>query len=827
MGGVTPGQDMRDDSHLGAGDPGALDSLFGAAAAESALAGSFRRHGWRAARLDPLAIAPRSLSEAIGPEGWALAPEAVAALDAIYCGALGWEIGHVQTPERHDWLAATAEAGVPVSQVDRARAAWLIAAGEAFEATTLKRLPTVKTFGMSGAESFLVAIDTAIRDSGAREAIVGGMHRGRLTQLALVFGKPLARLIAEVRGAPDIPATLNAASDVPYHLGWQGAREDGVRVWVAPHPSHLSLVAPVAMGRARAAGGDALPLMLHTDAAFAGQGVNMELLQLSGLPAYAVGGSVHLVLDNQVGFTTGASEARTSRTAADVAKMIEAPVLHVNGDEPDAVIRAARAAVAYRTRFGADIVVRVIGYRRRGHNEMDEPRFTQPDMQGRIDALAPLSARYVASAGLDAPDLSDFKASLDAAFAATPRSPNDHPAAPGLAAGIEAAMLAPVATGLDPDRLRDLGRRLATPPPGFALHPKVAQFLERRRAAFDEARTLDWATAEAVALASLLTEGHPVRLGGQDTARGAFAQRHLVLHDQTDGRSHAVLAGFGARAEVFNSPLIENAVLGFEYGYSTATPDALTVWEAQFGDFLNVCQPMFDQYVTGGEDRWLMRSGLVMLLPHGFDGGGPDHSTGHVERILARCAKGNIQVANPTTPANFFHLLRRQIVRPLRKPLVTLSPKLLLRHAACVSPLADFGPGTGFIPVIAEERPSAGRVILCSGKIALRLAEARAVAGLDADVAIVRLEQLHPFPAGALGEALSAWPGAQLVWAQEEPENLGPFGWLDRRLEAVARRRVRLVSRAPAASPAVGWGDWHNEEERCLLASALDMEDTR
>ena len=669
----------------------------------------------------------------------------------------------------------------------------------------------------------MLLMDEAIRASGARRVVAGGMHRGRITQMGLVLGKPLTRIAAELRGAPDLPADLGAASDVPYHLGFEGLRADGVEVWTAPHPSHLSIVGPVALGRARAEGAGrdpgVLPMILHTDAALAGQGVNMEMLQLARLPGYAVGGTLHLLLDNQVGFTTEAAEARSSRTAADVAKITETPILHVNGEDPEAILLAARAAARWRARWGEDILVRLIAYRRRGHNEMDEARFTQPRMYAAIDALPPLSERYARAAGLPAPDLSALKSELDAAFAARPETPNA-PEAPGLAKGAEAPLLAHHATGVALDEMQRLARALATPPAGMRLHPKVAQVLARRRKMARGEAPVDWAFAEALAFASLLAEGTGLRFSGQDAVRGAFAQRHLRLHDQETGEVHDTLAGFG-EAEVFNSPLIENAALGFEYGLSTVFP-GLDVWEAQFGDFLNVFQPMFDQFVTGGEDRWLLTSRLTMLLPHGWDGGGPDHSTGHVERVLARCAKANLIAANPSTPAQYFHLLRRQMALPAPKPLAVFTPKLLLRLAACTSAPEEFAPGTGFAPVLAEDASAAERIILCSGKIYWLLAKARAERGLEGRVALIRLEQLHPFPAEALAEALDA-PG-ELVFAQEEPENLGPFPWLDRRIERAAGRPARLVSRPPAASPAVGWHAWHAAEETALIDAALDLE---
>lgn len=817
---------MRDDGHLGAGDPAAVEAATGGSRDDDARADlmrdAWRRHGWRAARLDPLGLAATERPSALSGAGPSSGPEDLrAALESVYAGTLGWEFGHVQDETRFAWLAETAETAAPPARAAQAAALLRIAEAERVEADIKRRLPTTKTFGLSGAEGFVLLMDAVIRGSGAARVVCGGMHRGRLTQLALALGKPLNRIAAELRGAPDLPRGLGAASDVPYHLGHDGIRDDGVEVWTAPHPSHLSIVAPVALGRARGEGAGALPLILHTDAALAGQGVNMELMQLSRLPGYAVGGAVHLLLDNQVGFTTEGAEARSARTAADVAKLTETPILHVNGDDPDAILRAAATACAWRARFGEDIMVRLVAYRRRGHNEMDEARFTQPRMYAAIDALAPLSVRYAEAAGLPAPDLGPLQSRLDAAFAAPPATPNA-PEAPGLAPGAEARLLEWRETGVEIARLQRLARALARIPDGFSLHPKVRAVLDKRRRMARGEAPVDWAFAEALAFASLLDDGVALRFSGQDAVRGAFAQRHLRLADQPSGMVHDVLAGFGS-AEVFNSPLIENATLGFEYGFSTAFA-GLPVWEAQFGDFLNVCQPIFDQYVTGGEDRWLLTSRLALLLPHGWDGGGPDHSTGHMERVLARCARANIVAANPSTPANYFHLLRRQMALPDAKPLVVFTPKLLLRLGDCVSSAPDFAPGTGFRTVLDEPAQGAERVILCSGKICWALAKARAERGLAGRVALIRLEQLHPFPAEALAMALEGAAG-ELVFVQEEPANLGPFQWLDRRIERAAGRAARLVSRPEAASPAVGWHAWHDAEEKALIDAALDMED--
>jgi 2-oxoglutarate dehydrogenase E1 component len=823
---------MRDDEAFGAGDPGALEVLFGARTEAGALLGlaeAFRRSGWRAARLDPLGLTPPEAPEELEPSLYGLIPADAESLRAAYCGSIGWEIGHVQDRARRDWLAARAEEPWKPSAADRATALDLIARGEHLEATLARRMPGTKTFGLAGAEGYLVLTDAVIREGvalGARHVFAGGMHRGRFTQMGLNFGKPLARLVAEAQGAPEIPRETGAASDVPYHLGFEGTVRIGgheVAMWVSPHPSHLSVVGPVMQGRARAVAdregvGAVLPVIYHTDAAIAGQGINAEVFQISGLAPFHIGGTIHLILNNQIGFTTEMREARTARSCSDIAKLVEAPVLHVNGDDPDALIRAGQVAADYRAAFGADIVVDMLCYRRKGHNEIDEPRFTQPTAYQVIDAMAPLAGRYAARIGRQA-DTSAFVADLDRAFAAARHwTPNGPETPRGLAPDIEARLCDPVATGVALDDLRRLGRHLTTPPDGMALHPKVTRFLEARAAAIEGGEGIDWATAEA--LASLADRGTPVRLGGQDTVRGAFTQRHLALHDQRTGVRHMVLDGLAAQAEVYNAALIEHAILAFEYGLSTATPDRLTVWEAQFGDFLNVCQPVFDQVVTCAEDRWLFQSGLTILLPHGLDGGGPDHATARPDRLLMTCAKGNIRLVNASTPANYFHALRRQIVGPHRKPLVVLSPKALLRHPACVSRLDEMGLGKTFQAVIGEVVKKARRVVICTGKLYHYLNVARRERGIE-DIALVRLEQLYPLDDAALAVALRPYKKTELVWAQEEPENMGYFAWLDRRLERIAGRRLGLVSRSAMATPATGPKKWNDAEFAAVIDGAL------
>ncbi len=827
---------MRDGDAYGAGDPGALETLYGARTEAGALIGlaeAYRRSGWRAARLDPLGLTAPEAPPELDPAPYGLDPEATAPLIRAYCGSIGWEIGHVQDAARRGWLAARAEELWQPAPAEQAAALGLIARAEHLEAVFARRMPGVKTFGIAGGEGFLVLTDAVICAAvalGVRQIFVAGMHRGRFTQMGLNFGKPLVRLVAEAQGAPEIPEAAGASSDVPYHLGFEGSLAvDGreTAIWVSPHPSHLSLVGPMMQGRARAAAeragtGAILPLILHSDAAIAGQGINAEVFQLAGLAPFDVGGTVHLIVNNQIGFTTDPGDGRTARSCSDIAKLIEAPVLHVNGEDPDALIRAGQLAAAWRADFGADIVIDMLCYRRKGHNEIDEPRFTQPLEYRAIDAMPPLAARYGARIGRE-PEIADFASALDAAFEGAKHWKPNGPESPphGLAPDVEGRLCDPVATGVELDALRRLGAHITEAPEGFALHPKVARFLEARRAAVKTGEGIDWATAEALALASLADAGTPVRLGGQDTVRGAFTQRHLALFDQQTGARHMTLDGLAARAEIYNAPLIEHAILAFDYGLSTARPDRLAVWEAQFGDFLNVCQPVFDQIVVAAEDRWLFESGLVILLPHGLDGGGPDHVSARPERLLAACARGNLLVVNASTPANYFHALRRQVAGTLRKPLVVLTPKALLRHPTCVSRLDEMGPGTGFRTVIGENVENPHRAVLCTGKLAYYLDTARRERGIE-DVALIRLEQLYPLDHAALAAALKPYRKAELVWAQEEPENMGFFGWLDRRLERIAGRPFRLVSRQAAPSPAVGPKKWNDAGMVSVIDGALE-----
>ncbi|MEZ5815527.1 MAG: 2-oxoglutarate dehydrogenase E1 component [Hyphomicrobiaceae bacterium] len=858
---------------FGIGDPGALEAFFAAAGsqaqgrrvasgtvgnggAEVALIEAFRARGFLRARLDPLGLARLPDVPELAPGQYGLGSQAaqglVARLERAYCGPIGWEFGHIHDPARRAWLAGEAEA-VDTSAPDaatRRRLLELLARATAFEAGMAQRYPGGRLFGLGGAETFLIAIETILAESvqlGVEEVVVGGMHRGRFSLLANVLGKPIGQMVAEILGKPAVPEGLACSSDVSYHLGYSGELDVGgarVHVSVSAHPSHLQLAPIISQGRTRAkqamrgAGGRqaVLPLLLHTDASFAGQGLVAEMLQLSGLGPFDLGGTIHVVINNQLGFTTMPEEGRTARGATDIARLIEAPVLHVNGDDPEAVWRAGLVAANWRATFASDILIDLVCYRRPGHNEIDEPRFTQPLMYRAVDALAPVDRLYEEALATQGHDIGsaerarvEMQSAIGDAFAAAKSWRTNvadwfEGAWRGFKAGSVDDMLASAATGVHSPRLVAIGRAITTPPADFSIDPKVQRFLDERRRSIEDGHGINWATGEALALATLAAEGTPVRFGGQDAVRGAFTQRHLEVHCQQTGRRHLTLAPAAAddvALEIHNTPLIEHAVVCYEYGISMSDPRRLVVWEAQFGEFLNYAQAVFDQCIACGEDRWLRSSGLVILLPHGLDGGGPDHSTGRPERLLAACAGANLQVVNASTPSNFFHVLRRQMHRPFRKPLVVLSPKALLRTKACVSALADFAEGTGFRNVIADGVTAARRVIMCTGKVYYELAEARAARGLERDVALIRLEQLYPLPEAEIRKTLSIHEGAELVWCEEEPENMGYFSWVDRRLERIAGRPFRRAGRASAATPAVGVKYWHEAEIKAFVEDAL------
>jgi 2-oxoglutarate dehydrogenase E1 component len=789
----------------------------------------WRDRGHLTAALDPLTSA---------------ATPAADPLQALYTGTLAVESAHIDDAGRRAWLRAAVEqdAGLPVPAAPMAVLGELIEAEE-FESFLGRKFPTKKRFGAEGAEAVIPLLRRVLANAAAQgvtRAVIGTMHRGRLSIMANVLGRSVARMIGEVKGAHPFPADPARSGDVPYHLGLEADLVlDGhpIRVTLLSNPSHLEAVDPLVLGRARAAqdvlgeGGvdKVLPIILHTDAAVIGQGLVAECIQLAGPAGYTVGGTVHLVINNQIGFTTEAQEARTSRHCTGPWKAVDSAILHVNGDDPAAVCRAADIAVAWRQAQHCDAVVDLVCYRRNGHNEIDEPGFTQPLLYARIADQPPVTRRFAAgliAAGITTEDAvaalaEACRARLQAAYEEAPgHRVNEsgfppRPAARGPATGVAEPVLARIAEAL------------ASPPDGAVLHPRMGRVLRQR--GIEEAG-IPWPAAEAMAFGSLVLDGVPVRLSGQDVVRGAFSHRHFSLADRVTGQKHVGLDGLDpgqARFQAFNSPLSEYAVLGFEYGYSLERPEALVLWEAQFGDFANGAQIMIDQFIASGEEKWCDPSRLVMLLPHGLEGQGPEHSSARLERYLQLAARDNLRVVNPSTPANYFHLLREQGLGLFDRPLVVMSPKKLLRLPAALSPLGDFLPGTGFRPVVATvPTGSVELVLLCSGKIAYELEEERTARGAD-NVAILRLERLYPFPAEELAALFRRWPAASMVWVQEEPANMGAWMWIDRRLEALAMEcdlshpRASYAGRPESPSPAGSFHGDHDADQRAIVERAF------
>jgi len=788
--------------------------------------------------------------------------EIMAILRETYCGRIGVEYMHIQDPAEKAWIQEKFEKrqGRPgLSGAVKKEILRVLTTAETFERFLDRRYTGTKRFGIEGAESLMPALETILQrgsELGIREFVVGMPHRGRLNVLANFVGKPFAAIFSEFQGNSTNPDHVHGSGDVKYHLGTSGDREVGgktVHLSLAANPSHLEAVDPVVLGKVRAKQlqrGDSdrsqvASILMHGDAAFAGQGLVAESLELSDLNGFCTGGTIHIIVNNQIGFTTAPSAARSSPYPSDVAKGVQAPIFHVNGDDPEAVVEVARAAVEYRQEFRKDVVVDLFCYRRHGHNEGDEPAFTQPLMYrtiARHPTTRQLYAKRLVEAGVMSEGDADamatrFIAELETQFeAAKGYRPNKADWLEGAWAGLGEAPDddRPGDTGVAGEVLREIGRGLVTAPEGFRLNPKIARQLEAKRAAIEAGEGIDWATAEALAIASLCAEGTHVRMSGQDSGRGTFSQRHAVLVDQETEERYVpidhVRAG-QAPFEIIDSPLSEAAVVGFEYGYSLADPSTLVLWEAQFGDFANGAQVIIDQFLTSGEAKWLRMSGLVLLLPHGFEGQGPEHSSARIERYLQLCAEDNIQVCNLTTAANYFHALRRQIRRNFRKPLVIFTPKSLLRAKEVMSRLDEMAPGTSFHRVVEDREATAPdddvrRVVLCSGKIYFDLAKARAANGGN-QVALVRVEQLYPFPFDTLSKLLQRYRNAEIIWCQEEPQNMGAWNFVDRRLEQVlarldvAAKRPRFAGRAEAASPATGLFKRHVEEQAHLVADAL------
>jgi len=793
-------------------------------------------------------------------------------LERTYCSTIGVEFMHISEPEEKAWIQERIEGidkGVQFTPEGKKAIFNKLVEGEGFEKFLHVKYTGTKRFGLDGGESLLPALEQIIKrggNLGVEEIILGMPHRGRLNVLSAVMAKPYSVIFHEFKGGSSTPDEVEGSGDVKYHLGASSDREfDGnnVHLSLTANPSHLEAVNPVVMGKARAKQtqiGDkdrtkVLPVLMHGDAAFAGQGIVAECFGLSGLAGHRAGGTVHFIVNNQIGFTTSPRYSRTSPYPSDVAKMVQAPIFHVNGDDPEAVVYAAKVAIEFRQKFHKDVVIDMFCYRRHGHNEGDEPMFTQPLMYKAIKShpttLRLYADRLVAEGllkdGEPEAAVKEFNTYLDEEFsAADSYRANKADWLDGAWAGFETASGDDRRgqTAVAIDRLKDLGAKLTTLPEDLEAHRTIRRIMKARAGAIETGEGIDWATAESLAFGTLLTDGYAVRLSGQDSVRGTFSQRHSGIVDQNTEHRYFPLKEIGdgpAHFEVIDSMLSEEAVLGFEYGYTLAEPNTLVLWEAQFGDFVNGAQVLIDQFISSGERKWLRMSGLVMLLPHGYEGQGPEHSSARLERFLQSCAEDNWQVANCTTPANYFHILRRQMHRKFRKPLVLMTPKSLLRHKRAVSTLEEMGPGSSFHRVLwddAQYKPGSTislqpdekikRVVICSGKVYYDLLEEREKRGIE-DIYLLRLEQFYPFPAKSLIKELSRFSHAEFVWCQEEPKNMGGWNFIEPNIEWVLNhieaecRRPHYIGRHATASTATGLASKHVAELNLFLDEAMTI----
>jgi 2-oxoglutarate dehydrogenase E1 component len=860
--------------------PAPDERLLGGVAAAMALVKAHRTHGHLAARLDPLgaepvgdpSLEPLRLEPKLTPELQAQIPASVLRvhvpgdtladvlplLAETYCGTIAYELEHLSDHQQRVWLRQAIESGryrQPLTAEEKKALFRRLCEVEGMERFLRKRFLGQKQFSVEGLDVMIPMLDETIElaaEAGAHDVVMGMAHRGRLNVLAHTIGTPYEYILREFEGERTIEAVAadpeGGTGDVKYHLTAAGTRTTAsgkIGVRLVANPSHLEAVDPVVEGRTRAEQTDrstangahdpsvALAVLLHGDAAFAGQGVVAETFNLHHLDGYSTGGTLHLITNNQIGFTTDPSEGRSTRYSSDLAKGFDSPIIHVNADDPEASISAARLAMAYRRRFGQDVVIDLVGYRRFGHNEQDEAAYTQPLMVEQIKAHPSVRELYEEQLieegvmtrqeadGLVRDVETTLRAAherLKASFAAPQEI--DHATARSSSADVDTAV--PSVT------LEQLNEQLLRTPQEFAVHPKLAKQLERRSTAMTGGG-IDWGHAEALALASLLVEGIPIRLTGQDVQRGTFAQRHLVLHDVHSGESFTPMQHLddaSASFEVFNSPLSEYACLGFEYGYSAAAPEALVLWEAQYGDFANGAQIVIDQFISSGLSKWRETSRLTLLLPHGYEGNGPEHSSARLERFLQLAAQENLRIANCTTAAQYFHLLRRQALDATARPLVVFTPKGLLRLKEATSTIGEF-VGGGFRPVIDDARIDKRRVsrlVLCSGKIYYDIVGHEAYAAAAESVAVARIEQLYPFPTDAVAAVVSSYPWLEeVVWAQEEPQNMGPWRSIRHRLEEVAwSSKLRYVGRPWRASPSEGYPTAHLVEQDRIVRSAVD-----
>jgi 2-oxoglutarate dehydrogenase E1 component len=850
------------------------------AAPETAdLVHSYRELGHLVADLDPLAQTPRSHPLlALGEFGFTEADlgrtvdatpfkgleratlrELVAALEETYCGTLGIEYMHIADKAPRAWLQERMEPArnrAALTSDERADLFARLVRAETFEQFLDTKYVGQKRFSLEGGEALIPLLDTLIEEAGALEVdelVIGMAHRGRLNVLAHVLRKPYALILAEFEGTL-LPSDVQGDGDVKYHLGYSHDHVTRDRrtahLSLASNPSHLEAVNPVVEGLVRAKQsyrGDTerkrvVPLLLHGDAAFMGQGSVYETIILSRLPGFTTGGTIHVIVNNQLGFTTSPEDFRTSRYPSDLGKAFDAPIFHVNGDDPEAVVQTARLAAAFRQAFGRDVLIDLVCYRRHGHNELDDPTFTHPTLYRRVrehPSVAELyRQRLVHASVLDDEKVAAMRQAVRAELADAQASAREHMPRQTVGAfgGVWTGLDQPgedwnADTRVKSDTLQSIAEAASQLPADFSPHPRIAKLLAERRAMVDRGEGIDWGCAEQLAYGSLLLEKVPVRLSGQDSVRGTFSHRHAMLFDAKTGAPYVPLnhlAPGQALIELVNSPLSEVGVVGFEHGMASADPRRLVVWEAQFGDFANGAQVIIDQFIASAESKWQRMSGLTLLLPHGYEGQGPEHSSARVERFLSLCAEENLQVVNCTTPAQFFHVLRRQMHRVFRKPLIVMHPKSLLRHPAAVSSLSDLADGT-FQPVLPDPRdldPAAiRRVLLCSGKIFHALEEGRKERDGDGHtVALLRVEQLYPFPTAELGVALRRYPSAtQFRWVQEEPSNQGPWNFVRWRIEELLEpgTRLRYVGRKEAASPATGNYRLHQAEEAAIVQAAL------
>ena len=872
---AEPVAPVRANGHAPAAELG-REPVFGIAG----LVDAYRSHGHLIARLDPLGT-HRDEHPLLDPAVFDLAswdpqrrfsfgnylakgegtlPELVASLRQTYSGTFGAEFMEIRDKERRDWLIQRMEPREnqpALSTEERLRILTQIIAAERFEEFLHKRFLGVYRFSLEGGETLIPIMDTLIEGAselGAEEVVIAMAHRGRLNLMAHAMEMPYRAIMAEFQTSL-MPANAQGAGDVKYHRGYSADRRTragkSIHLSLCPNPSHLEWINPVAEGvvaakqerRGDAAGTQVIPLQIHGDAAFTGQGIVYETLALSELATYRTGGTIHVIIDNQIGFTTDPEDGRFTQYPSDTAKNIQAPIFHVNADDPESCVHAAKLAIAFRQQFKEDVIIHLVCYRRHGHNEADDPTYTQPLLYKKIAAhqrvaeiytdrlLAENALDQAALAKLEEQQKRRLEQALDESTTHTRLAGSEgyH----GLWEGLASPEHADGKTAVTREALQAVARALVEVPPGFSVHPKLKRILEQRARAVTQNEPMDWGTAEALALGTLLAEGIPVRMTGQDVERGTFGHRHAVLHDVENGAKYvslAKLASGGARFQIANSLLSEAAVLGFEYGYSTVDPNRLAIWEAQFGDFANSAQVIIDQFIISGEKKWSRSSGLVMLLPHGYEGKGPEHSSARLERFLQLCAEDNLQVVNLSTPGQYFHALRRQIRRNFRKPLVVMSPKSLLRHPKCVSLANELVSGEfreviddpAFAEGAQRSAANARRVLVCSGKVYYTLLEAREDSGFD-DVAILRLEELHPFPFDALGAALARYGANEVVWVQEEPWNMGGWQFVAERLRRVlpAEKSLRYVGRRESASPATGSYRLHEEEQAEFVREAF------